>query len=232
MRKGRITSCMRKKLIACDFDGTVSPKDMGYRVLKHFATDDGWELISKSYETGRIGSQEAYRTAAPLYRVTKEEMIRYVESQGTIDHFFPDFYRFCTVEKNYDIVIISDGLDFYIETMLKKYALHDIRYYANKLCFSEDGTLSIEFPYKDMECNRCGNCKRSLLRSFRRNYDEIIYIGDGYSDICPAQDADLVFAKDVLYTNLVKKGKQCLRYKDFNDINHYFGGNYGNIDLD
>ncbi len=232
MRKGRVANHMRKKLIACDFDGTVSPKDMGYRVLKHFAAEDGWESISRAYEAGLLGSQEAYRMAAPLYRATKEEMVRYVESQGTIDAFFPDFYRLCTVGNCFDVVIISDGLDFYIDAMLKKYAFRDIRYYANKMCFHEDGTISIEFPHKNIECNRCGNCKRSLLRRFRRNYDEIIYIGDGYSDICPAQDADLVFAKDVLYASLVKMGKQCLRYKDFNDINHYFGGNYGNIDLD
>ncbi|MCK9275118.1 MAG: MtnX-like HAD-IB family phosphatase [Syntrophales bacterium] len=215
---------MDKKLVICDFDGTMSPKDMGYRVLKHFASNGDWESISKAYEAGIIGSQEAYRKASSLYgNVTKEEMIRYVESQGEIDPFFPEFYTLCT-SKKCDVKIVSDGLDFYIHTLLKKYGL-DIEYYANSACFNSDKTLSIEFPHKNIECNLCGNCKSTILRNFRKCYDLIIYIGDGYSDICPAQNADLVFAKEVLYEKLKAKGKKCVYFKNFTNIYKYFRTN-------
>ena len=208
-------------LIISDFDGTLSPKDVGYKVLRHFAADDGWEIISQAYEAGEVGSQEAYTRAASLFRVSREEMLRYVESFGTIDPYFRNFYDFCT-ENSFDVKIVSDGLDFYIEAILKKYDLQEIEYYANAVIFHTDETLSIEFPYRNVDCNKCGNCKSSILEKCRSVYEKIIYIGDGHSDVCPALKADVVFAKNILYRKCLENGKECILYSNFGDIKKCF----------
>ena len=50
-------------------------------------------------------------------------------------------------------------------------------------------------------CGRCGNCKRNVVEGLRAEaaargaYPRIVFIGDGSSDRCGAQVADLVFAK-------------------------------------
>ncbi len=47
---------------------------------------------------------------------------------------------------------------------------------------------------------------------------EVVYIGDGYSDTCPAAKADLVFAKDVLYEYCREQGIPAVPFNSFQDI--------------
>lgn len=47
---------------------------------------------------------------------------------------------------------------------------------------------------------------------------QAVYIGDGYSDVCPATKADVVFAKDTLYEICREKGIQAIAYRNFKDI--------------
>ncbi len=48
--------------------------------------------------------------------------------------------------------------------------------------------------------------------------DEIVSIGDGYTDIKMAPKSDIVFARDVLAKNLEKKGIPYVPWNDFFDI--------------
>ncbi len=52
-----------KKLILCDFDGTISIEDTGYALLTHFSSGD-WEAIDRKFCEGKIGSREAYTQIA------------------------------------------------------------------------------------------------------------------------------------------------------------------------
>ena len=47
---------------------------------------------------------------------------------------------------------------------------------------------------------------------------QAVYIGDGYSDICPARQADMVYAKGTLYKYCIDQGLPALEYHDFGDI--------------
>jgi hypothetical protein len=78
--------------------------------------------------------------------------------------------------------------------------------------------IEFAFPLVSEECGRCGTCKRSLLDRFRPDYDRIIYVGDGDSDVCAARTADQIFAKEILYEKCVSNGTPCLLYDDFGDI--------------
>jgi 2-hydroxy-3-keto-5-methylthiopentenyl-1-phosphate phosphatase len=52
-----------KRLILCDFDGTVSVRDMGYVLVNHF-TSGNWEAIDRDFREGKIGSKKAYSRIA------------------------------------------------------------------------------------------------------------------------------------------------------------------------
>ena len=203
-------------LILCDFDGTASPTDVGNELLDRF-TGDGWEEIDRDYCAGKIGSRAAYTRIAPLFRGTREKMLEYVLATATLDKDFVSFYRLCR-QNGIDLKIVSDGLGFYIEALLIKHGLAQVEYFANTTVFEGDEKISFEFPGASEDCGRCGNCKRAILQRCRTAYSRIIYIGDSYSDICPAKDADLVFAKTILYEKHSTNGNHCIYFETFSDI--------------
>ena len=206
-----------KTLVVCDFDGTLSPRDMGYSILERFSMRNEWERIDNDYKKGFIGSREAYQKVAPTLRATRREIIEYVLCYGGIDPHFESFYR-RSFNSGHDLIILSDGLDVYIEAMLSRCDLVGIRYYANKVVFGDDGSLSIEFPYSSKNCGKCGNCKLSTLKKHRRSYARIVYVGDGHSDFCPAGEADVIFGKGLLYERFSGTEKECYYYDDFSDV--------------
>jgi 2,3-diketo-5-methylthio-1-phosphopentane phosphatase len=215
----------KETLIICDFDGTVSTVDIGHEVLKRYSGDK-WEEIDAAYCSGRIGSMEAYRMIAAVVRIPRRDLVAYLSGLNSIDPYFGEFHRICR-DRSIDIAIVSDGLDFYIEDFLRRHGFADLKFYSNRVVFRDRDRIDIEFPRFNPECRKCGTCKRILLESMREDYSRIVYIGDGYSDICPAQQADLVFGKDILFRSCVKSGKQCIYYRDFRRIIEELGEREG-----
>jgi 2,3-diketo-5-methylthio-1-phosphopentane phosphatase len=207
---------VEKILILCDFDGTASTVDVGNELLDRF-TGDGWKDIDRDYCDGKIGSRSAYTRIAPLFRGNRAQMLAYVFEKSTLDPFFADFYTYCR-RMGMDLKIISDGLDFYIEAILKKNGLSEIEFFSNYIIFQDHERLSIEFPQASSDCGKCGNCKSRIVEQYRPLYDRIIYIGDSYSDVCPSKNADLVFAKKILYEKCSDNGTPCIYYNNFYDI--------------
>jgi 2-hydroxy-3-keto-5-methylthiopentenyl-1-phosphate phosphatase len=201
-------------LVVCDFDGTVCRVDICNEILGRFAGD--WEAIDRAYAAGEIGSRAAYGRIAPLIRASRMQVLDFILQHERLDPFFPEFLRFCR-ERKIDLKIVSDGLGACIETILEKHGL-DVEFHANRLLFREDDRIEFAFSPASAECGRCGTCKRSLLAGFRTDYDRIIYVGDGHSDICAARTADQIFAKDVLYEKCRDNGTPCIHYDDFGDI--------------
>jgi 2,3-diketo-5-methylthio-1-phosphopentane phosphatase len=208
-------SISERTLVLCDFDGTVSPMDVGNRLLNCFTGAD-WERIDRDYCAGRIGSQAAYRMIAPLVRGTRDDMLEYVLSVAALDRHFAEFHHICR-QNSVELKIVSDGLDFYIEALLARYGLTGLEFFANRTVFQGEA-VTFEFPGASDDCGRCGNCKRSILMRCRQAYGRIVYIGDGHSDVCPAKHADLVFAKAVLFEKCSGNGNPCVRFETFKDI--------------
>jgi 2-hydroxy-3-keto-5-methylthiopentenyl-1-phosphate phosphatase len=204
----------RRILVLSDFDGTISHVDMGSAVLDRFAP--GWKAVDQAYCKGEVGSRIAYGWIAPLFKASREEFLDFVHQREQTDPAFPDFCRFVR-GRRMDLVILSDGLDLYIEAILGRYGL-EIPFFTNRILFSTGGRVEFVFPCMSEACGRCGTCKRSLLGRFRPFYDRIVYVGDGHSDVCPVQDADLVFAKGILYDQCQKRGIPCRSYRDFGDV--------------
>ena len=203
-----------RMLVVCDFDGTVCRVDICNEFLDHFAGD--WEAIDRAYAAGEVGSRAAYGRIAPLIRTSRPPVLDFILKHERLDPFFPEFLNFCR-GRRIDLKIVSDGLDACIEAILGKHGL-DVEYFSNRLFFREDDRIEFDFPPASEECGRCGTCKRSLLSRFRADYDRIIYIGDGHSDICAARTADQIFAKGILYEKCIENGTPCLFYDDFGDI--------------
>jgi 2,3-diketo-5-methylthio-1-phosphopentane phosphatase/HAD superfamily hydrolase (TIGR01509 family) len=205
-----------KQLILCDFDGTISIQDMGYVLVNRFSSGD-WEAIDRDFCEGKIGSKEAYIRIANILKGDEQAILNFIHQHSSIDPHFTSFYQYCR-EKGIDVKIVSDGLDFYIKTVLEIHHLSEIPFYANCTHFLRGGGVDISFPHSNEECGLCGTCKKMLVQVHRKDYDSILFIGNGLSDRCATREADFVFAKGLLYTYCIDQDIPCHFFQNFQEI--------------
>ncbi|MFH1008727.1 MAG: MtnX-like HAD-IB family phosphatase [Candidatus Latescibacterota bacterium] len=200
--------------VFCDFDGTIAVQDVGNLLFRTF-TDGGWREWVGRWIRGEISSRECLEAECALVQATEAELERFVLTQE-MDPHFPTFVQHCR-EKEIPITLLSDGLDFYIERILAQNDLSDLPFYANHLAL-DHGKLTPEFPYHDAGCGKCGNCKVFHITQGRAPDEQVVYIGDGYSDRWAAQNADHVFAKKDLLKCCREEGIACHEYADLGDV--------------
>jgi len=200
------------KVIFIDFDGTITKVDTCQAMVESFA-GDGWEEINRLWEEKKISTRECANRTFELFRAGLEDIEELIQDIE-IDDYFLEFSVMCR-KNNYPIYILSDGYDFIIEKILTKYNA-DLPYYANKLFY--DGQFHIECPWHNQTCGTCGTCKSNLMNTLRKPDAQTVYIGDGYSDTCPAAKADIVFAKGSLYKFCLEQGIKAIHYNNFGDI--------------
>ncbi len=205
-----------------DFDGTISSVDVGGEILRKFASPL-WFYWNELWKSGEIGSFIALRRQFSEVKVgfssIKEEILDFVEpTPGAVDFFL------WLHENAVPVAVVSDGQDFYINYLLKKWGISklvpELEVFSNVSRFMPRG-IEIEFPYFNPSCPVCGNCKLSHLQRASDKGLTTIYIGDGLSDYCPAvRGADVVFAKAGrdLYRRFREEGRSFFPFEDFYEV--------------
>lgn len=177
--------------VLTDFDGTITRPDVGEALLEEFAPPDWWE-IEEQHRARQIGTRETMARQFALLRVKQADLIRFVDANVECDDTFRDFVAFCA-GRGIQLEVVSEGLDFYVRYLMRKWDLR-IPARTNRAVF-EGGAIRIEYPWSDATCTLCGTCKLLRLFELRTRGLRIAYVGDGASDLCPAIEADLLFAK-------------------------------------
>jgi 2-hydroxy-3-keto-5-methylthiopentenyl-1-phosphate phosphatase len=208
----------RNIAVLCDFDGTVAERDIGHKFFEAFISDRRlWLETLEQWKMGLISSRECLESEVSWVEAGKQDIDRFVEAER-LDPYFRDFVDFC-VKRKYDVLILSDGLDYYIDALLMKSGVGFIPFKANHLRFDGERIVGIDFPHFDMmECTMCGNCKRYHLEERRREGFFTVYVGNGYSDRCAAGHADLVLAKGDLLDHCTKERVACIPFDNFRDV--------------
>lgn len=209
---------MRVKVF-CDFDGTITKNDVGDLFFETFGDKDYYYLLVEKWRDYEISSREMWEKIAERVKVENDEARKLILSQE-IDPYFVDFVKWAR-ENGIEIFILSDGFDFYIKQILDKYGLSGIKFFSNKL-WIEDGKVRLDFPYMDSLCRICGNCKRNHMLTLSGDDEIIVYIGDGYSDRCPAEYADIVFGKKNLLKFCREKNIPVYEFESFRDVLEQF----------
>lgn len=205
--------------VFCDFDGTIAASDVGNRLFCTFG-GEAVEKIVEKYLNDEITARECLQLeCAAIENVTREELLKFADG-CELDPYFSEFVKFCAGHE-IPVTILSDGLDLYVERILKNHHLSHLVWFANHAEFVRDGSktkLVPSFPYRDAECERCGNCKRNHLLTMSGDDDVIVYVGDGISDRCPVRYADIVFAKHDLIPYCQSQNISYHDYQHFGNV--------------
>ena len=206
---------MRKVVVLCDFDGTVAEADVGDLLFRKYGGSSG-RAAARRWERGEISSRECLEEQVAAAQCTSEDLRSFARG-CRLDPYFRDFHDFAR-RRGIEVVVLSDGLDFYIERMLERYGCGSVEFYANRLRI--DGrTLRVEFPWYNLrDCTDCGCCKTHHLVRYRHRGYFVVYVGNGLSDRCPSESADLVFAKGELLAHCRSKRIECVEFRNFRDV--------------
>jgi 2-hydroxy-3-keto-5-methylthiopentenyl-1-phosphate phosphatase len=207
--------------ILCDFDGTVTVEEVSTSLLDRFSPRE-WREADQDLLAGRMTLRQTMEREFWLLRASRSEMERFV---GNV-HLRSGFREFVAASRRHRVplVIISEGLDFYIRAFLEDKGI-DVEYRTNRAVFTGNG-IAMEHPFSDAACDHCGTCKKAQLAIFKRKGYTTVYVGDGVSDRCPARHADLLFARDGLLRYCRKERIRCVPYEDFTDVLRVLEGRF------
>ncbi|MBW7474140.1 2-hydroxy-3-keto-5-methylthiopentenyl-1-phosphate phosphatase [Paenibacillus oenotherae] len=212
------SSSRQRKVIFCDFDGTITENDNIVAIIKHF-NPPGWESIVgdivTQHKTVKQGVGELFRLLSTSHR---EKVIAYAISNARIRGGFTELLDYC---KQHDIefLVTSGGIDFFVYPLLAPYDIPLDHIYCNGSDFSGD-RIEITWPNPcDDQCsNGCGMCKTAIIRRYPAEQYERILIGDSVTDFAGAKLVDLVFSRSHLTEKCKELGLPYKEYKTFHDV--------------
>lgn len=206
------------RAVVTDFDGTITKRDVAELLLQEF-TGDAWLEIERQHAA--IGTRETLRREFDLVRATKDQILAAAERLAEMDPTFPTFLRYCR-QNEIAVEIVSEGFDTYLEHLLARWGLK-VPFRTNHAEFHGD-RITLTHPYADATCTLCGTCKMGRVLQLRAHGYRVAYVGNGVSDICPALEADLVFAKDDLLRLCREHGRDHVPVRDFSDVQRGLAG--------
>ncbi len=206
--------------IYCDFDGTITINDVWLNSLGKFIKDkQKLNELCEEFYSQKIGTREINRRHLALVEDFSFDKFNSYLDEEPVDIHFSGFVSFCK-ENNFDITILSSGLDYYINYILKRNNI-DIKFYSSELIWDEkQNKITCQYVHTDEYCKLCDTCKRNLLINNTNDLENqvSVYIGDGVSDYCVSGYADIVFAKGNLASYCWKNNITYFDYNYFSDV--------------
>ncbi|MEZ5102837.1 MAG: MtnX-like HAD-IB family phosphatase [Thermoleophilia bacterium] len=201
-------------VLVLDYDGTVAEDDMLDRVANHFGDPELFRALDAELDGGTMTLHEVIRREFEAVRAPREEVVAW-----TVEHtrLRPGLRELLALarEREWRLVVLSSGFHELIEPVLEAHGLAEVELVANHVSPGPDGWRA---SFRDEEpCAVCGEpCKRATLAQVVGDADATVaYVGDGYSDRCAAEAADLRFARAALARWLEARGVAHSTYEDF-----------------
>jgi 2,3-diketo-5-methylthio-1-phosphopentane phosphatase len=197
--------------VVTDFDGTITKRDTLDLVVERFGNPDVRRATEAELGRGLTLNQVIARQYGTLQASLDEVAGWLVEHSA----FRPGFHRLALLaaQRGWALQIVSSGVEELIKPMLVREQLGHVPVISNSLA-ADPPPWRIAFR-SEQRCEVCGQaCKRLSVTEVAAG-NKLVYIGDGFSDACAAEGADLVFARRRLATHLEARGREFQLFDDF-----------------
>ncbi len=199
--------------VLCDYDDTVAVENVAEMLLTRFCTEV-WKDYREEFRAGRITLREYQERAFAAVGACRQDMMGLVRAAATLRAGFKELAGFCH-EHDMPLAVVTNGLDFYVQALMEREGLEDVPVYSVVTEFTAQG-IRYSYPFAAPECPvNWGNCKCRVLELYRQQGYAVAYAGDGRSDFCAAQHADLVFARSHLLAHMRASSLPCVPFEDF-----------------
>ncbi len=205
-----------KTAVQLDFDGTITEEDVSFLLLDEFAGGD-WRQYLEQYSSGKISVAAFSKKVFGMVKVDEKTMTDFVLNSPRVKvrAGLKELLDYCK-NKDISVIIISNGLTFYIEAILKKLGIDGLAVYAAENVFSPAG---MKVRYIGLDGNELETgFKEAYTDILNKEGYQVIYVGDGNSDIYSSRLAKYVCATDNLLKRCRAEKLKCYPFSDFYDV--------------
>ena len=204
----------RTRTLAVDYDGTITERDLLQAIAFEFGDPVVVDELDRALDEGRITLREEIVGEYATVRGSLDEVLAWTAERTRIRPGFDEFVELARRE-GWRLVVVSSGFHELIEPILARDGV-EVEVVANRVDPRPEGWV-VDWRYGE-DCPFCGqSCKRTTVVSLAPG-DELVYIGDGYSDRCAGEAADRLFATSDLAEHLESKRLPYEPFRDFFDI--------------
>ncbi|MBM4423419.1 MAG: HAD-IB family phosphatase [Chloroflexi bacterium] len=209
--------------ILIDFDGAIVPYDVEFELYAQLGGADRAGDVVARWERRELDVPERLAQGFAALRnggVTRNQLESFLDGVP-LDPTFAEFLNFLNA-RQWPHAILSDGLVWYIEGVLKRHGIANIPpIISNEIDFDDDWKLG--FPNRNHDCSpcrQCATCKRYPVREAKAWAGPVALITDGRADRWAAVECDMVFAKEPLLSTLRlwKRPRRVFEFRDFDDV--------------
>ena len=206
-----------KLALVLDFDGTITTRDIGVEIIKNFA-DPGWEEGLRRWRAGEIGQSQLMEWEfARLPAGRAMEMRQWALREAEVRPGLAGLMELCRAN-GVKVEVVSNGMSFYVEAVLEREGLSGLPFVAPIPTFNRMDGPVVEFSDGVATCERTGLCKCERVLRLRSSGRKIVFVGDGISDFCVAEEADFVIARSALKKHCADHGIAHSEFQDFDDV--------------
>jgi len=208
-----------KLALVLDFDGTITTKDIGVEIIKKYAGPD-WDVGLRRWRSGEFDQRQLMEWEfARLPSDRLPEMREFALTKAIIRPGLNGLLELCR-SNDVPVEVVSNGMMFYIEAVLDRERLSDLSFVAPIPTLSGIGNGPVVGFAGGVEtCETTGLCKCARARRLRSGDRKIVFVGDGISDFCVAEEeADFIIARSSLMDHCVKNGLTHNQFDDFDDV--------------
>jgi 2-hydroxy-3-keto-5-methylthiopentenyl-1-phosphate phosphatase len=203
------------RTLVVDFDGTITEQDLLDAIAQTFGDEDVYREVDEGLDDDSLTLNEVIRREFEPVRAPLGEVREWVLENVRVRPGFRELVELAR-ERDWRFVIVSSGFRELIEPVLEREGLDDLELLSNTVDPDPNG-WKVRFRVSEA-CEVCGQpCKRSTAAALADG-TELVYVGDGYSDRCAAQLADVVFARRGLARYLEERGVPFERFEDFHSV--------------
>jgi HAD superfamily phosphoserine phosphatase-like hydrolase len=202
--------------IFSDFDGTLTNRDTLSVLLNRFAPPQ-WYDIELKMLSGELTEREGLKAELRMIKASDAVLMQTLESQITpavgIEELMGLIRR-----PGWKMQVLSGGLIRFAAALWQKWGYGDIPIFANDHRRNADGGIEVieaDFPHIQGHCN---HCKRWHVEEALKRGSQVVYVGDGLTDFCPAEVAHRRYAKGHLWEHLQKNGQEAIAFVDLKQV--------------
>ena len=209
----------KKTLLIFDFDKTILDDDSFGHIIFKTLTKEELQVIYDNRKDHWVDGYNYALKQIKSHNFSKNDFNNML-NEIILTKGMQDLFSFIKENKNkYDSIILSSNYEYIIKYILNKYNIIDI--FLDIICnpsreANHDETDQFIYvlkkkPHDCKDCNPCA-CKNNEFKEFSsnhdmNNYDKIVFICDGFNDLCLAinlgkNDITLTRKDFVLYKKL------------------------------